>query len=181
LGARFGPQNGRQDLLSQITFDKTSAAGFRFAIVVSRWNEELTTSLKNGAKRALLESGTPEDSFEVFFVPGAFELPLAAKKAAETARFDAVIALGVVIRGDTPHFDFVAGQASAGIMQASLSTGVPIMFGVVTTNSLEQAVARCGNDNGNKGFEAALSAIEVATLFRNMRDEGQGRVSPHVA
>ena len=168
-------------MLSQITFDRSSAADHRFAIVVSRWNEELTESLKNGAKRALLESGAPEDSFEVFFVPGAFELPLAAQKAAETGRFDAVIALGVVIRGDTPHFDFVAGQASAGIMQASLSTGVPVMFGVVTTNTIEQAVERCGKDNGNKGYEAALSAIEVATLFRNMRSESKGKVSPHVA
>ena len=168
-------------MLSQITFDKTSAAGFRFAIVVSRWNEELTTSLKEGARRALLESGSTDEAIEIFVVPGAFELPLAAQKAAETCRFDAVIALGVVIRGDTPHFDFVAGQASAGIMQASLSTGVPVMFGVVTTNTLEQAVERCGNDNGNKGFEAALSAIEVATLFRTMRNESKGRVSPHVA
>jgi len=147
-----------------------------FAIVVSRWNNGYTSRLEAGAREALAGS-----SLETFIVPGAFELPLAAKAAAETCRFDAVIALGVVIRGDTPHFDYVAGQAAAGIMHASLETGVPIMFGVVTTNSLEQAVARCGNDNGNKGFEAALSAIEVATLFRNMRDEGQGRVSPHVA
>jgi 6,7-dimethyl-8-ribityllumazine synthase len=168
-------------LLSQITFDRSNAAELSFAIVVSRWNEELTTSLKDGAIRALLDSGAAKDSIEVFIVPGAFELPLASQKAAETGRFDAVIALGVVIRGDTPHFDFVAGQASAGIMQASLSTGVPIMFGVVTTNTLGQAVERCGADNGNKGYEAALSAIEVATLFRNMRNESKGRVSPHVA
>lgn len=167
-------------MLSQITFDRSTATGFTFAIVVSRWNDALTSSLKAGAQRALLDRGAGEDSIETFVVPGAFELPLAAKKAAETGRFDAVIALGVVIRGDTPHFDFVAGQASAGIMQASLQTGVPIMFGVVTTNTLDQARERCGNDDGNKGFEAALSAIEVASLFREMRDSGK-KVSPHVA
>lgn len=169
-------------LLSQIKFDRSSASGFRFAIVVSRWNEELTTALKDGARRALTESGASENSVEVFVVPGAFELPLAAQKAAETGRFDAVIALGVVIRGDTPHFDFVAGQASAGIMQASLSTRIPIMFGVVTTNTVEQANDRCGQDNdNNKGYEAALSAIETASLFREMRNSDRSKVSPHVA
>ena len=168
-------------MLSQITFDKSSAAGFRFAIVVSRWNAGLTSSLKAGAQRALLDSGAGEDSIETFVVPGAFELPLASQKAAETGRFDAVVALGVVIRGDTRHFDFVAGQASAGIMQASLSTGVPVMFGVVTTNTLEQAVERCGSDDSNKGYEAALSAIEVVSLFREMRNQDKIKVSPHVA
>ena len=172
---------GVEILLSQITFERSSADGFRFAIVVSRWNDALTSSLKAGAQRALLESGAAEDSIETFVVPGAFELPLAAQTAAETGRFDAVIALGVVIRGDTPHFDFVAGQASAGIMQASLKTGVPVMFGLVTTNTVEQAEARCGQDDGNKGYEAALSAIEMASLFREMRNQGNIKVSPHVA
>jgi 6,7-dimethyl-8-ribityllumazine synthase len=137
-------------LLSQITFDSSNASGFRFAIVVSRWNTVLTTSLKDGACRALTQSGASKNSIEIFTVPGAFELPLASQKAAETGRFDVVISLGVVVRGDTPHFDFVAGQASAGIMQASLQTGVPIMFGVVTTNTLDQARERCGSVNGNK-------------------------------
>ena|SRR6185369_4889008 len=172
---------GVEILLSQITFDKRRADSFRFAIVVSRWNDALTSSLKDGAHRALLDSGANHDAIETFVVPGAFELPLAAQKAAETGRFDAVIALGVIIRGDTPHFDFVAGQASAGIMQASLSTGIPIMFGVVTTNTLAQAEERCGPDNDNKGYEAALSAIEVAELFREMRNQGNEKVSPHVA
>ena len=168
-------------LLSQITFDRSNASEFRFAIVVSRWNTALTTSLKDGARRALLQSGASEDSIEIFTVPGAFELPLASQKAAETGRFDAVISLGVVVRGDTPHFDFVAGQASAGIMQASLQTGVPIMFGVVTTNTLDQARERCASDDGNKGFEAALSAIEMASLFREMRAQDKKKVTPHVA
>ncbi|MGH7784442.1 MAG: 6,7-dimethyl-8-ribityllumazine synthase, partial [Candidatus Binatia bacterium] len=139
------------------------------------------SSLKAGAQRALIDSGAAEDSIETFVVPGAFELPLAAQKAAETGRFDAVVALGVVIRGDTPHFDFVAGRASDGIMQASLSTGVPVMFGVVTTNTLEQAEKRCGPGDANKGYESALSAIEVAALFREMRNLGEEKVSPHVA
>jgi 6,7-dimethyl-8-ribityllumazine synthase len=162
-------------LLSQISFENTDAAGLRFAIVVSRWNEAMTSSLRDGAVRALKDSGV--DSPDIFVVPGAFELPLASQKAAETGRFDAVIALGVVIRGDTPHFDFVAGQAAAGIMQASLSTGVPIMFGVVTTSTTEQALERCGSDDTNKGFEAARTAIEVAALYRKM---GSQKVVPHV-
>jgi 6,7-dimethyl-8-ribityllumazine synthase len=164
-------------LLSQISFEKQDAASFRFAIVVSRWNTAMTSSLRDGAVRALTDAGVRDDAVEVLTVPGAYELPLSAQKAAESGRFDAVIALGVVIRGDTPHFDFVAGQAASGIMQASLATGVPIMFGVVTTNTTEQALERCGSDDGNKGFEAAQSAIEVATLFRQMSSE---KVLPHV-
>lgn len=160
---------------SQISFERKEAGGLRFAIVVSRWNEAMTSSLSDGALRALKEAGI--DSTEVFVVPGAFELPLASLKAAETGRFDAVIALGVVIRGDTPHFDFVAGQAAAGIMQASLVTGIPIMFGVVTTNTVEQALERCGPDDLNKGFEAARTAIEVADLYRSW---GSEKVGPHV-
>ena len=167
---------GVLSLRSQISFEKANASGLRFAVVVSRWNDAMTSSLRDGAVRALSTAGVGDDSVDVFTVPGAFELPLASQKAAESGRFDAVIALGVVIRGDTPHFDFVAGQAAAGIMQASLATGVPIMFGVVTTNTTEQALERCGSDDGNKGFEAALSAIEVAALFREMASEGKEKV-----
>jgi 6,7-dimethyl-8-ribityllumazine synthase len=167
-------------LQSQIRFAKLSAENFRFAIVVSRWNDSLTSSLSDGAHRALTEAGAPDGSIETFTVPGAFELPLAALKAAQTKRFDAVIALGVVIRGDTPHFEFVAGQAAAGIMQASMTTGVPVMFGVVTTDTLEQAQARCGADDSNKGYEAALSAIEVAQLYREMESVSKEKVFPHV-
>lgn len=162
-------------MLSQISFENTDAAGLRFAIVVNRWNEAMTSSLRDGAIRAFTDARVA--SPEVFVVPGAFELPLASQKAAGSGRFDAVIALGVVIRGDTPHFDFVAGQAAAGIMQASLATGVPIMFGVVTTNTVEQALERCGSNDSNKGFEAARTAIEVAALFRKM---GSEKVVPNV-
>ena len=167
---------------TRIDFGNISAESFRFAVVVSRWNDELTSRLADRAVEALKKSGAPEDAIELFRVPGAFELPLASMKAAESGRFDAVIALGVVIRGETPHFDFVAGQAAAGIMQASIETGIPVMFGVVTANTKEQAEARCGGTVGNKGYEAAMSAIEMANLLREMEaaDEGEDKVFPHV-
>lgn len=167
---------------TQIDFGNISADSFRFAIVVARWNGDLTSKLRDGAIEALTKAGAPKDSIEVFSVPGAFELPLASMKAAETGLFDAVIALGVVIRGDTPHFDFVAGQAAAGLMQASIDTGIPIMFGVVTADTQEQAEARCGGSVGNKGYEAAMSAIEMANLSREIEglDQGEDKVFPHV-
>jgi 6,7-dimethyl-8-ribityllumazine synthase len=167
---------------THIDFGNISAEDFRFAIVVSRWNKELTAKLADGAIEALRKSGARGEAIEVFNVPGAFELPLASMKAAESGRFDAVIALGVVIRGETPHFDFVAGQAAAGIMQASIETGIPVMFGVVTADTPEQARERCGGAVGNKGFEAAMSAIEMANLAREIEaaDEGEDEVFSHV-
>ncbi len=147
-----------------------SAAGFRFAIVVSRWNDALTSKLAAGAIEALTDAGAAQDAIQTFEVPGAFELPVACQKAAETGEFDAVIALGIVIRGDTPHFEYVAGQAASGIMQASLRTGVPVLFGVITADYTAQAVERTGEKNDNKGYEAALSAVEMANLFKKMRD-----------
>jgi 6,7-dimethyl-8-ribityllumazine synthase len=167
---------------TKIDFENISAEDFRFAVVVARWNSELTSRLEAGAVDALTRSGAARDVIEIFRVPGAFELPVAAMKAAESGLFDAVIALGVVIRGDTPHFDYVAGQAAAGIMQASLDTGIPVTFGVVTANTREQAEARCGGSVGNKGFEAAMSAIEMANLSREMEGlvEGEDKVFPHV-
>lgn len=145
-----------------------TAEGFRFAIILSRWNDFLTSKLAEGALDALESSGADESAVEIFKVPGAFELPLTALKAAESGKFDAVIAIGVVIRGDTPHFDYVAGEAAKGISQVSLQTGVPVLFGVVTTNTLEQAIERAGVKSGNKGYEAAMSAIEVVNLHREM-------------
>ena len=167
---------------SQVKFENISAEGYRFAIIVARWNGELTAKLARGALDALSKAGANKDEIEIFNVPGAFELPVAAMKAAETGTFDAVICLGVVIRGETPHFDYVAGQAAAGIMQASMDTGIPVMFGVVTANTVEQAEARCGGDVGNKGYEAAMSAIEMANLLREMEafDQGEEKVFPHV-
>ena len=159
-----------------------SAAGFRFAIVVSRWNETLTSKLEGGAREALLESGAEENAFETFYVPGAFELPLACLKAAQSRSFDAVIALGIVIRGETPHFEYVAGQAASGIMQASLTSGIPVLFGVITAENIEQAEARAGERSDNKGYEAAIAAIEMVNLFREMDGRDKDiKFFPHVA
>ena len=135
------------------------ARGLKFAIVVARFNASITEKLLEGAKQALERAGA--DGFEVFHVPGAFELPLAAKLLAHTHVFHAVIALGAVIRGDTPHFDYVAGEAARGLQQVALETGLPVAFGVLTTDNVEQAEAR-----SNKGFDAAMTAIEMARVAR---------------
>ncbi len=169
---------------TELQRESVSAEGFRFAIVVSRWNREFTSRLESGATEALTELGVEATAVETFYVPGAFELPLACLRAARTGRFDAVIALGVVIRGDTPHFDYVAGQAAAGILQASLDSGIPVMFGVITAHTVEQVVERAGERADNKGYEAAVSATEMVSLFREMneRDErAEARGFPHVA
>jgi 6,7-dimethyl-8-ribityllumazine synthase len=147
---------------------KLKAEGFRFAIVVASWNDFLTSKLVEGSIDALEKLGADEKSIEVFKVPGSFELPLVAKKVCETKNFDAVICLGVVIRGQTPHFDYVAGEAAKGIGQIGMQTGMPVMFGVVTADTLEQAIDRCGVKAGNKGFEAAMSAVELVNLFKEM-------------
>ena len=155
----------------EIDNKSNNADEFRFAVVVSRWNSSFTDRLRNGAIDALRECGATEEAVQVFQVPGAFELPLACLKAAESGRFDAVIALGVVIRGDTPHFDYVAGQCASGIMKAGMTTGIPVLFGVLTADTAEQALDRCGERSNNKGYEAAMAAIEVANLYRNMAKE----------
>jgi 6,7-dimethyl-8-ribityllumazine synthase len=170
-------------LKTELQRDGLSADGYRFALVVSRWNDKLTSRLRDGAIEALSGCGAVPDSIKVFMVPGSFELPLACLKAAQSGMFDAVIALGVVIRGDTPHFDYVAGQAASGIMQASLTTGVPVLFGVITADTEGQAVARTGEKADNKGYEAALSAIEMVNLLRDMGSstvQGESKVFPHV-
>jgi 6,7-dimethyl-8-ribityllumazine synthase len=143
-----------------------TAKGFRFAIVASRWNEAIVSRLIDGARKALKETGADDGAVEIFRVPGAFELPLCAQKAAEARKFDAVICLGVVIRGDTPHFEYVAASAARGIGEASLRTGVPLLFGVITADNTRQADERSRDDANNKGYEAARAAIEVVTLFR---------------
>lgn len=147
------------------------AEGFRFAIVAGRWNDFITARLTEGALDGLERLGADEKSIEIFKVPGAFEIPLAAVKAAETGRFDAVICVGAVIRGQTPHFDYVAGEAAKGIGEAALKTGVPVLFGIVTADNLEQAIDRAGAKAGNKGFEAAMSAVEIVNLYREMQDK----------
>lgn len=163
---------------------KINAEGFRFAIVASRWNDFLTSKLIGGAVDALESAGAAESDVEIFMVPGAFELPLAALKAARSGKFDAVIAIGVVVRGETPHFDYVAGEAAKGVSHASLETGVPVMFGVVTTDTVEQAINRSGLKAGNKGYEAAMAAVEVANLYRGLAEneqaKGKEKAFPHV-
>ncbi|HBD12884.1 MAG TPA: 6,7-dimethyl-8-ribityllumazine synthase [Porticoccaceae bacterium] len=143
-------------------------AGARFAIVVARWNGEITESLLQGALRAFARQGIADDSIEVVRVPGAFELPLAAKKLAETGRIDAVLALGCVIRGGTPHFDYVCSECARGVGEVALTTGMPIAFGVLTTDNLQQAKDRSGDNEENKGEEAALCALEMVSLFQQL-------------
>jgi 6,7-dimethyl-8-ribityllumazine synthase len=146
------------------------ARGLKFAIVVGRFNSFVTDRLLSGALDALARSGcNVDEDVEVVRVPGSWEIPLAIKTLASARRHDAVIALSAVIRGDTPHFDYVAGQAAAGIAQTSLETGVPVAFGVLTTNTVEQALDRAGLKSGNKGFDAAMTAIEMANLVRQLK------------
>lgn len=147
------------------------AEGFRFAIIASRWNDFITGRLVEGALDALERLGAAEDSVEIYKVPGSFEIPLTAQKVADTGRFDAVICLGAVIRGATAHFDYVAGEAAKGIANVSMKSGVPVLFGVITTDTLEQAIDRAGAKAGNKGFEAAMSAIELVNLYKGIVSE----------
>ncbi|MDB5079806.1 MAG: 6,7-dimethyl-8-ribityllumazine synthase [Chloroflexi bacterium] len=137
----------------------------RFAIVLARFNEAIGRNLLEGAKDTLRRHGVDENNIDVAYVPGAYELPLVAKRLAESNRYAAVIALGIVIRGATPHFDYVAGTAASGLAQASLQTGVPCIFGVLTTNTIEQAVERAGTKAGNKGADAAMAALEMSSLL----------------
>jgi 6,7-dimethyl-8-ribityllumazine synthase len=148
------------------------AAGLRFAVVVSRFNSFVTDRLLEGAMEALMEYGADRGAIDVIRIPGAFEFPLAVRTVAAQGRHDAIICLGAVIKGDTPHFDFVAGEAARGIAAASAETGLPMAFGVLTTNTREQAEDRAGGKDGNKGFDAAMTAIEMARLLRRLRGEG---------
>ncbi|MET0622852.1 MAG: 6,7-dimethyl-8-ribityllumazine synthase [Pyrinomonadaceae bacterium] len=150
---------------------RLSAGGFRFALVSSRWNDFLTGRLVEGALDALERLGADEGSVEHFRVPGSFEIPLAALKLAESGRFDALVCLGTVIRGQTPHFEYVAGEVTKGIAHVGLQTGVPVLYGIVTADTLEQAIDRAGVKAGNKGFEAAMSAVEMVNLLRSVTSD----------
>lgn len=145
-----------------------SAGDFRFGIVVSRFNETITQKLLDGAVDALIRHGAAHDKLTVIRVPGAFELPVVARKSAASGLYDAVICLGAVIRGDTPHFDFVAAEAAKGIAMSAMDSGIPIAFGVLTTDTMEQAFERSGIKSGNKGWDAAVTAIEMADLYRKL-------------
>ena len=146
---------------------RLNAEGFRFAIVASRWNDFITARLVDGAVNALKRLGADDDAVEVYRVPGAFEIPLFARKVAESGKFDAIVCLGTIIRGQTPHFDYVAGEVAKGIAQVGMTTGVPVLFGIVTADTLEQAIDRAGAKLGNKGFESALAAVELVNLYRD--------------
>ena len=167
----FAPKrNGEAgDTLQPVTHQgRLSAGGFRFAVVSSRWNDFLTARLVEGALDALERLGADEAAVEHFRVPGSFEIPLLAQRLAQSGRFDAIVCLGTVIRGQTPHFEYVAGEVTKGIAHAALSTGVPVLYGIVTADTLEQAIDRAGVKAGNKGFEAAMSAVELVNLYKTV-------------
>lgn len=147
---------------------KLDARGLNFGIAIGRFNEFISSKLLGGALDALKRHGAEEDNIEVAWTPGSFEIPLVAKKMATSGNYDAVICLGAVIRGSTPHFDYVANEVSKGIAHVSLETEVPVIFGVITTDSIEQAIERAGTKAGNKGFDAAMSAIEMGNLMKDI-------------
>ena len=147
---------------------KLLGQGLKFGLVVSRFNEFITSKLLHGAQDALLRHGVAQGDVDVAWVPGSFEIPLIAEKMAGTKRYDAIICLSAVIRGGTPHFDYIAAEISKGIARVSLDTGLPVIFGVITADTLEQAIERAGTKMGNKGFDAAVTAIEMANLLKGI-------------
>ena len=151
------------------------AEGLRFGIVASRFNDLITRRLVSGALDVLARHGAAEEKIEIAWVPGAFELPLAAQRLAESGRYDAVICLAAVIRGATPHFEYVAAEVAKGVAQASLRTGTPVIYGVVTADTIEQAVERAGTKAGNRGADAARSAIEMANLMRSLPGKSKSK------
>ncbi len=144
------------------------AQGKKFAIVASRFNEFIVNKLVSGAEDAFLRHGANADDLAIIWVPGAFEIPLAAQKLAQSGKYDAVVCVGAVIRGATSHYDYVCNEVSKGIANVGLNTGVPVLFGIITTENIEQAIERAGTKAGNKGFDAAVSAIEMVNLFDNI-------------
>jgi len=156
--------------MSQLFSGNLVGSGLKIGLVSSRWNDFMGSKLLEGAQDALTRHGVIEEDIDVAMVPGSFELPLASQKMASSGRYDAVVCLGVVIRGATPHFEYVAGETAKGIAQAGLQSGIPVTFGVITSDTLEQAIERAGSKAGNKGMEAALAAIEMANLLRQLDD-----------
>lgn len=154
--------------MTKIIEGKLDAKGLRFALVVSRFNSFICDRLVEGAVDALVRHGAAADDLQVIKVPGAFEIPVAAKKVAASGQVDAIVCLGAVIRGATPHFDYVSAEVSKGVAAVGLETGLPVVFGVLTTDNVEQAIERAGTKAGNKGFDAALSAVEMVNLFKEL-------------
>jgi 6,7-dimethyl-8-ribityllumazine synthase len=162
-------KNNKTNLNHMRTIEgKLDAKGLKFGIVISRFNEFISSKLLSGCLDGLTRHGADEKNIDVVWSPGAFELPLLAKKLATGKKYNAIICLGAVIRGATPHFDYVAAEVSKGVASVGLDTGMPVIFGVLTTESLEQAIERAGTKGGNKGFDAALAAIEMANLVREL-------------
>lgn len=151
--------------MSKIIEGILDASGKKFAIVVARWNQFIVSKMLDGALDALKRHKASEDNITIVYCPGSFEIPLVCKRLALSKQYDAIIALGAVIRGATPHFDYIASEVAKGIAQVNLETGVPVVFGVLTTDTIEQAIERAGSKSGNKGFDAALAAIELVSLF----------------
>lgn len=154
---------------TRITEGNLDAKGLRFAILISRFNSFVTERLLTGALDALARTGAEDGNIEIVKVPGSWELPVTAAELARQRRHDAVICLSAIVRGDTPHFDYIAAEASKGLAQVSMETGVPVAFGVLTTATLEQAIERAGAKSGNKGFDAAMTAVEMGNLMRKLR------------
>jgi len=150
--------------------------GLRFALIVSRFNHLLTHRLLEGAQDCLLRHGVAEENIDIFWTPGTFEEPLVAKRLAQDGKYNAIICLGAIIRGDTPHFDYIAGEVTKGIAHVGMETGVPVLHGVITADNLEQAIARAGTKEGNKGFSAAQAALEMANLLKGLG--AKGRATP---
>lgn len=163
-------QPGYRELQGDLT-----AAKLRFAVVVSRFNAFITERLLQGALDGLRRAGTSDREITVVRVPGAFEIPVAAKHLAESGQYDAVLCLGTIIRGETPHFEYISAEASKGIAAAAMESGVPVSFGILTVENLEQAVDRAGLKSGNKGFEAAMTAVEMANLVRKIQESSRPR------
>lgn len=158
----------REKVMSQVIKGELRAEGLRFAIIASRWNELIVSRLASGAEDAIQRLGGRAEDITLIYVPGSFEIALAAKRCAMSGRFDAIICVGAVIRGETPHFDYIAAEVTKGIATVSLETGVPISYGIITADTVEQAINRAGIKSGNKGLDAAMSAIEMVNLLREM-------------
>jgi 6,7-dimethyl-8-ribityllumazine synthase len=160
-----------EKFMPKVVEGKLNAKGMKFGIVVSRFNDFICERLLAGAVDVLLRNGAEDKDIEILKVPGAFEIPQVARKIALTKKFDAIICLGAVIRGATPHFDYIAAEVSKGIAMVGMESEIPVAFGVLTTDNLEQAIERAGSKAGNKGWDAALSAIEMANLYREMKEK----------
>jgi 6,7-dimethyl-8-ribityllumazine synthase len=172
---KIDPRRSALQILQPIVHEgKLDARGFRFAIVASRWNDFISSQLVEGAVAALERLGAEAEKVEIYRIPGAFEIPLLARRVARSGKFDAIICLGTVIRGQTPHFEYIASEVARGISRVGLETGTPTIFGIVTADTVDQAIDRAGVKLGNKGYEAAMTAVELVNLYKEAfrKDEG---------